>query len=686
MTTLKQKMLVVMAGLVLVLGAALCFGLSIASASGVTITLTPLGGTNITMGSAYSWTAAIKNNSGSTMTLSNMVTLMDPSGTMIMPLQYVGKSVANGTTYSTSRDLTSAYFMPMAGTWTLMDDAVDSTGTMQASGMATFTVNALPSSIIPIRFNDIATNAGVAVSHHLNTTDCQDTSGMGFEVGAGWADYNNDGYPDLFVTDYAGTSHLFKNNGNLTFTDVTAAAGLPTTITNASGVTWADYDNDGFPDLLVMTVGSPKLFHNNGNGTFTDVSTASGLDNASGRGTSAAWADYDNDGWLDVYTVYYGTCAPGGFQHQQSHLYHNNHNGTFTDVSTILGPTNSTQLTGQGFAAIWFDYDNSGHPSLYVANDFDMKYQANIMWHNNGNGTFTNTTSTTNTALNIASMGIGVGDFNRDGQLDIISSAIGANHILQSNVKNTGKFNDTRVKSGFSRDSVNPMMMGTGGMTMMSSTTWGMAFADFNNDGYEDAFMAGGDMMNTMMPMTQNAVMTNNINGHLTGNTTDSTWLDLSYASGAAMPTISRLVAVADFDADGFQDVLVENYDNSMMTTSMPLNLYRNEGPADGNTNNWLEVRLVGVTSNRDGVGAKVNFVAGGATQYRQIICGSSIGAGSGMPAHFGLGTSTTGTLTITWPSGTVQTFSSVSSNQRLVVTEGSSTLGHDPVPTRIPE
>jgi len=194
-----------------------------------------------------------------------------------------------------------------------------------------------------------------------------------------------------------------------------------------------------------------------------------------------------------------------------------------------------------------------------------------------------------------------------------------------------------------------------------------------------------------------NAVLVSNLNSHLTGVTNDGVFLDLTYLSGANNPSSARVAAVGDFDADGFMDVLVVNEYNQAV------NLFRNEGPTDGNSNHWLEVRLVGAcppppatggpgsdctksASNHDGVGAKLTLTIGGVNQFRQIISGTSLGAGSQVGAHFGLGTSTTvDTLKILWPSGTVQTFNNLAANQRLVVTEGSSLLGNDPTPPRLP-
>jgi hypothetical protein len=366
-------------------------------------------------------------------------------------------------------------------------DAVDPNGTVLGSAAYPFSILPRPFGVILPRFVDGASSAGVAAVHHDDPGDCINQMG----TGAGWADYDGDGWPDLFVTDFNGASHLYRNqlgsNGTATFADVTAAA-FPASISNgeltishAAGVTWADYDNDGDPDLLVSATGHPYLYQN-GNGTFTDVTTAAGLSSLNDRGESAAWGDLNRDGLLDLYVVYYNQNCFGG-PRASDHLLKQNSNHTFTDVTSYLGGTSSSALTGMGFQAAIFDYNNDRRSDVYVVNDFGSLVQPNVLWKSTGAG-LTNVSTTSKANFAISSMGIGVGDYNRDGYFDLAVSNISPNVLGKGS--STGVFSEVAKAGGAQRSYV--LWNGTSNR----SVTWGLGFFDLDDDGYEDLMMAGG--------------------------------------------------------------------------------------------------------------------------------------------------------------------------------------------------
>ena len=331
-------------------------------------------------------------------------------------------------------------------------------------------------------------------------------------------------------------------------------------------------------------------------------------------------------------------------------------------------------MNGLGFQASIFDFNGDLRPDIYVANDFGSTIQRNVLWRNDGS-TMTNVSATSKANFALSSMGVGVGDFNRDGYPDLAVSNIGPNVLARGS--STGVFTDVARTSGAQRSTV--FQNGTANR----SVTWGLDFSDLNDDGYEDLMIAGGRLRsNESVP---DAVLVNNLSGHLTGSASDGTFLDLTYAAGLSVTT-GRTLAFADFNGDGYPDVYEQNYFNE------PSQLYLNQGPADGNTNHWLEVRLVGAGpaplgglahgSNADGIGARLVLTSASGKQYQQIVDGGSLGAGNQLAAHFGLGPDTNVTsLEIDWPSGYVQTFTNLAADQRDVITEGSSLIDHDPTP-----
>ena len=446
-----------------------------------------------------------------------------------------------------------------------------------------------------------------------------------------WGDYNNDGFLDLFVFNepgFATSPFLYRNNGDGTFTKVTS--GPPGNVPADSGsACWGDYDNDGNLDLFLAANSVNQLYHNNGNSTFTRITTGS-LVTDSAFHIGAAWADYDNDGFLDMFVTAYDTT---GKSHNS--LYRNNGSGAFTRVNT--GPL-VTDI-GSSLGCVWGDYDNDGHIDLFVTGGGPSVAQANRLYHNNGDGTFTRMTNGSISTDTGYCGACAWGDYDNDGFLDLfVGNAGGLPDFLYHN-NGDGTF--TRVTNSI----------------VETDTTWsaGCAWGDFDNDGFLDLFVANNQYISNGLPAV-NFLYHNNGDGTFTKITTGSIVTDSSSADGCAW---------ADYDNDGFLDLFVSQYN------AQGNYLYHN----DGNTNAWLEVKLVGTVANRSAIGARVrvNATIGGVSrwQLRQITGGSGWAGHNELRANFGLGDATNAnTVRIEWPSGTVQEFQNVAARQILTYIE----------------
>ncbi len=521
-------------------------------------------------------------------------------------------------------------------------------------------------SSLPV-FHDITKEAGISFNHCLGAkkiSNIVEATGSG----CGWIDYDRDGLLDLYlvngcylegVSDSRSPfknqrmmSHLYHNNGDGTFTDVTEKAGVGNINGYGMGVLVGDYDNDGYPDLYVTNYGRNTLYHNNGNGTFTDVTEKAGV--GCGRwSTGAAWIDYDRDGHLDLFVgvyleydakyrlFYEADVYPGplAYPAQASVLYHNNGDGTFTDVTKKAG----IGLKGRAMGALTVDYDQDGWPDIFVAND----NSANFLYHNNGNGTFTEVALKSGVAFGqhgnaAASMGGDWGDFDRDGKLDLIVPAMGYNALYRSLGK--GLFEDVALGVG---------------LAVISGQywSWGGRFLDYDNDGYLDVWVVNGD--GHRLSDTQEAILARNVPGP----SGRRIFQDVADQSGPYfhMKMVSRGLAIADYDNDGDLDAFILNINE-------PSILVRNDG---GNRNNWLMLDLSGSKSNRDGLGAKVTVSAGGLLQFDEKKSGTSYLSQGDPRMHFGLGrASKADEVTIRWPSGISQKLRDVKANQILKVAE----------------
>ena len=533
------------------------------------------------------------------------------------------------------------------------------------------------------------------------------------------ADYDSDGLYDLFIPDGV-ESRLFRNRGDGTFEDVTREAGLAG-LDGVSVGLFADYDNDGHKDFFVSRTFTPnQLFHNNGNGTFTDVTARSGI-GADCCTTVASWADYDNDGFLDLYVGRYldpRKDIPTTFyarNGEPNRLYHNNGNGTFTDVTDFAG----VGEIGLCLGSVFGDYDDDGYPDLYVVNDFGR----NTLYHNTRNGTFTDVTVRSNTLAYGAGMNASFADYDNDGKLDIYVTNIRSEHAWFAEAPTVFRYMLNSWKQGVWKTDMplywemfrqsgfgfvgifqqmasgNTLLRNKGDGTFEDVTWkananpvgwfWGASFADFDNDGWQDIYAADGWVYNDRDTEIELDFLNNVVsrqkdyktgiffdpkyfgrtswhgwerNRHLRNNG-DGTFTEIGTAAGTDLITNSRGVAVADFWNRGRLDIAVaaSTDHHSLLKNNID------------NKNSWLAVELVGTKSNRDAVGARITIEAQGKHQMREVVLGDGYGSQNSLRQYFGLGTNIkVDTLTVRWPrSGTIQTFRNVAANQIVRITEG---------------
>ena len=515
-------------------------------------------------------------------------------------------------------------------------------------------------------FTDVTTEAGIDFKH----TD--GSSGRFYfleELGSGAAffDYDNDGSVDIYFVNGADlpgfqseqppTNALYRNNGDGTFTDVTQVAGVGDTGYGV-GCCVGDIDNDGDLDLYVTNFGKNRLYRNNGDGTFTDIADQANVANDR-WGASCAFADYDDDGDLDIYVTNYVQfqleknktckikgiltyCQPQDFVGEADVLYRNNGDGTFTDVTRAAGVY---QPRSRGLGVVWADYDNDGDLDLYVANDTNE----NHLFHNSGDGSFTDRAFYAGVALSEhgemeSGMGVDFGDYDNDGFLDLIVTNFQDEVATLYHNDGNGFFTDVSYLSG------------TGEKTL-SSLGWGTCFFDYDNDGAKDIFIANGHVYTNVESF--NAETTYAQPNHLFRNLGNGHFQE--EAAGLTQRASSRGAAFADYDNDGDVDILVTNSNRRPQ-------LLRNDG---GNHNNWVKVRVVGTASNRAGIGARVKIVTGKTSQIAEVKSGSGYLCQNDLVVHFGLGADTAiDKISVTFPSGRVSEMERVSVNQLIEIAE----------------
>jgi hypothetical protein len=495
-------------------------------------------------------------------------------------------------------------------------------------------------------------------------------------------DYNNDGLLDIFFTNGAeipslektGPSYwnrLFRNNGDGTFTDVTERAGLAGA-GYSMGVAAADYDNDGFVDLYIAGFNRNQLFHNNGDGTFTDVTAkagVAGLIPGIGKAWSvtAGWFDYNNDGLLDLLVVNYlkydlktaveckaqgivSYCSPNGFEGTPNILYRNNGDGTFTDVSEI---SHISRYVGKGMAVAFADYDQDGFTDIFISNDTSPNY----LFHNNGDGTFTDVAMSASVAYNemgktVAGMGADFRDVNNDGRPDIFHTAMfGDSFPLYENT-GQGQFEDVTSSAGLTAATI-------------GITGWGAGVYDFDNDGLKDIFTANGAILDNSMEVEHRPY---GLPNRVFRNTGGMTFQDVSAGAGAGfnVPMPHRGAAFGDFNNDGKVDIAVA-------VLNGPPQLLMNRSQND---NHWILIKLEGVRNNRDGLGTKIKVTTANGSQYNHATTAVGYNSSSDKRVHFGLGNAAiVQSIELVWPNGLKQTLKNVKADQVLTIREAASQL-----------
>jgi enediyne biosynthesis protein E4 len=539
------------------------------------------------------------------------------------------------------------------------------------------------------RFTDVAEEAGLKAPIVYGGVDAKTYIIEVVGCGVAFLDYDNDGWLDLLVlngTRLEGappgtTNRLYKNNRDGTFTDVTERAGLTRTGW-ASAVTVGDYDNDGFEDLFITYYGQNVLYHNNGDGTFTDVTEKAGLRQDAVRyGSGCTWVDYDRDGRLDLFVATYldttleklpkpgentdcrwkgvpVNCGPRGLPTGFVQLFHNNGDGTFTDVSRQAGV--AAAAGSYPMTAVAADYDNDGWPDVYVAGDSTPSW----LFRNQRDGTFRQEGLERGVALSEdgmeqAGMGIAAGDYDLDGSLDILKTHFSDDTNVVYRNDGNGYFNDVTIRAGLG---VETRYVG-----------WGAGMVDLDNDGFPDLFLVTGSVypeVEKKLPAypyrTPRLVFRNLGDGRF------EELIDEA-GPGVAAPHASRGCAFGDFDNDGDVDVLVMNMNE-------PPSLLRNDVTGKGH---WLKVLLVGVKSNRSAIGGRVVARYGGRAQAQEVTAQSSFYSVNDRRLHFGLGEATVADLTIRWPNGATEKIPGVEADQLVVLREGSGILRKEKLGSR---
>ena len=534
-----------------------------------------------------------------------------------------------------------------------------------------------------VQFVDVAKEAGLNVPNvwgsDTNKRYIIEAKGSGIA----FFDYDNDGWLDIYLTNgsrlgekwadgKAPTSQLYKNNRDGTFTNVTEKSGLARSGWQ-TGVCIGDYDNDGWDDLFCAFWGHNILFHNNGDGTFTDVTKKAGLYNEEIRwGAGCTFLDYDRDGHLDLFLCNYikldpaqtpgpqppsqcqwkgipVMCGPRGLTGDTNVLYHNNGDGTFTDVSAKAGI--SKPGPRYSISAVSYDFDNDGWPDIYVAVDSEPS----VMFRNNHDGTFTDIAMIAGCAYSEdgheqAGMGIAVADYDCDGWFDIFKTNFADDTCNLYHNNGDGTFNDVAFSTGVG---INNRFV-----------AWGCAFVDYDNDGWQDIIQVNGhvypqiDSHNIGQTYKNPRLIYRNLGkGH---------FKDVSAEMGPGINEqfSSRGAAFGDYDNDGDVDVLVLNLGDRPT-------LLRNDG---GNKQNWIKIKLIGTTCNRTAIGARARVVTGKHAQIDEVHSGSSVMSQSDLRLHFGLGKSEiVDAIEIKWPTTQkIERFTNVNANQIITIREGS--------------
>jgi hypothetical protein len=522
-----------------------------------------------------------------------------------------------------------------------------------------------------ITLRDITTQAGIHFTHNNGAFGKKwlpETMGPG----CAFIDYDNDGYPDIVLingSDFPGHPHatstlkLYHNNGNGTFTDVTAKSGLGVSMFGF-GVAVGDYDNDGFDDLFITALGQSHLFHNNGNGTFTDVTKNAGMWGPSEFSTSAAWVDYDRDGKLDLVVANYvqwtrdsdiyctldgshkSYCTPESYKGASARLWHNLGNGKFEDATA---KSNFFDSTSKSLGVAILDVNNDGWPDILLSNDT----QPNKLYVNKKNGTFEEKGVAAGIAFSEdgvarAGMGVDAADYDRSGHPSLIITNFSNQMISLYHNEGNGLFIDEAPRSEVGRAS-------------LITLGFGCFFFDYDNDGWPDILVADGHIEDQIEKVQKRVSFAEP--PHLFRNLGGGKFQEVTQHMGAAFasPKVARGAAYADIDNDGSLDVL-------LTTNAGRAYLFSNEG----GSNHSLRMKLVGTKSNRDGIGAVVRLTSGSDKQWQMLRSGSSYLSQSELVLTFGLGDKTKAdAIEIAWPGGATDKLSNINADQTVTVQEG---------------
>ena len=488
--------------------------------------------------------------------------------------------------------------------------------------------------------------------------------------GAAWLDYDRDGDWDIYLVNGQGgenvTNALFENMGDGTFLPRTSECGV-LDVGEGMAVSVGDYNNDGYPDLFVTNYGNFILYRNNQDGTFTDVTEKTFPEGVEDRWYGgSAWGDYDRDGFLDLYVAGYVDLSkrpkntnirfPMDFQGYPNTLYHNNGDGTFTDVTEKAHVGDAYRMTMQ---VVFYDFNEDGWPDIFVGNDTDP----NSLYLNRGDGTFKEFSGPSGLSTTDGTMGIALGDYNGDLKCDLYFSNFAGEAGILNLCIDTESSNDGKVRNAlFQADFDSPIIL----KSTWPFVGWGTGFFDFENDGDLDLFVASGHLNAVSGDNRQlNLLFENDGTGH---------FKDVSVLSGvqATGRRIHRSAIFADYDNDGKVDIYVVNngevaYDDAADRTGV---LYHNE--SESKPNNWLKVRLEGTKSNRDAYGAKVKVTSGDLVQVQPLISGPGYFSAHAKELYFGLGQNKrVDEIEVTWPSGETQVFKKIKPNQTVYIIEG---------------
>ncbi|MGV6851402.1 MAG: CRTAC1 family protein [bacterium] len=473
-------------------------------------------------------------------------------------------------------------------------------------------------------FDDVSVQAGVNVSHTSET----------FGVGQAWLDFDRDGDLDIYVTNQLGPNHLLINQGDETFLESIDYSNLEIPSQACVGVSVADYNNDGWVDIYVNCHGDNHLFKNLSGKSFVDVTLSSGVNDTNNSQVSA-WADINSDGWLDLYVVNYNngqSSSLKGVNVANDALFLSNADGTFTNISSDLSQVN---LNKPGLAVTFFDYDNDGDQDLYVVID---RWHGNVLWRNDGPAIpncgnfwcFTDVSEQTQTNQQVYGMGIAIGDIDLDGDFDMYFSSIGEQILLLNQISQ-----GQDIFVDVSKSSI---------LNLNGAAGWGTMFFDYDNDSYLDAMLATyGNTVETAEKLFKG-------NG-------DGTFVDVTQSSGVSDLIFTEGIAYGDYNQDGLLDILKANRDSGYL-------LYENKVQ---DNNNWVEISLTGCgIVNRDAVGARVDLlITDGKHLMQEVSRGDARGSTHQISLHFGTGKNSVLSGSIIWPDGTVQTIGPLTANAR---------------------